>query len=310
MPVIGSIAGNLFSLKEVIIINLLIKVGCYLSMFFKRFQPKFYLSLIFICITAILVYPTFMLSYLLFGFAVRKLRNELGEGTDVKVKTYSRLIAFAITPLQSLLLPFFMIASACILSSYLLKESRQEFSLRFHDIQEGVKKYYSILLHHAHFVVYGLSIPFIFYDNGVDISLLGIVYALGWVLYGVYKKLTKPHWILFSIGHILCSIALILLFFLQNIYLMMFFWLLTGLGGGVFFMPYPLMGIKEIEKHLPSLIAEGIGQVLGFIIWGISLYFIPHKNVLFYGAFLGIVTAVTGLIDYRKTKHIEQVFNE
>jgi hypothetical protein len=302
MPIIGCISNRFFSFQDVIYINLFIKLGCYLSIVDKRFYPSIYLPLTIFTICLIFLWPNFMPSYLLFGFFIYKIRLELESQTDSRIKTYSRLVAFAISPLRSLLLPLTMTFVACALSYDLMKNSQKKILFKLKSIKEGIQDYRSILFHHAHYFAYCYAMPFIFYQKGIVASLLGLFFVMGWALYQIYAKISKPDWRHFMFGHALSSCALISIYLSENIYFMAFFWLLTGFGGGVYFMPYALLQIEKRGKILQSYIAEGIGQIFGIAIWGISSCYIPQKISLLYGALFGVFTVLSGFIDYKKSR--------
>ena len=242
--------------------------------------------------------------FLFWGFSMMKLQKALGQHADKKIKSYARTAGFLISPAASLLyLPvFFAAVIPCAVLCRALLSAEAEYRIRIPAFESNAAVYTVMALHNAHYFAYAFTIPFLFIQGGLPVWLAGAAFFAGWIAYNSYDTLVKPRWPVFAAGHLLVAASLIGLYFTNSISLMILLWFLTGVGGGTAYMLKPLLDIKKNEQLKDLQTAEGIGHVLGIIVWIAAAVYCSFRCTLLAGAAVALLTFLSALIVHAAKK--------
>lgn len=153
----------------------------------------------------------------------------------------------------------------------------------------------TMLIHQAHYFSYAYFIPFLFLNmSGVSISLVGIVFSIGWISYSIAPLIFPKKSLIqyFSLGHLLASLTLFTIFsFSNNFWIVLGAWFFSGFGGGTVFY------LREMEHSISEKtdleLWENFGHIFGLIV-SITIIGISGQptNLFIIGGTIAVLTAL------------------
>lgn len=160
-----------------------------------------------------------------------------------------------------------------------------------------VRHYWLMFMHHAHYFSYCYIVLFLLINRfHMALPLVGILFFIGWSAYNIYEPFVPARAIYFFAGHIIAAFGVATIWLSgNNLFLCLFGWFATGLGGGTVYMIKDFMrGVQPI--HLSSSkTVESYGHVLGLLISLIGS--LANSVEVMYGAGItfAIITAALSL---------------
>ncbi|MCK6076578.1 hypothetical protein [Paenibacillus silvae] len=281
----------------VLVLNLLcLKLGEAVHEVFDGGNPFIWLVGALIAAIVLFNFPSFFPAFFVFGLFMMKVRDAAAKQSSRGVKIFARAIGFVCAPIHSALIYHIYLACVFGVCFYFVKQIKMDRAwVRYKiTIEENKPVYFTMLTHHAHYFIYAYSIPWLFsVQTNLSFVWMGVVFYVGWAAYNAYEKLVTPSWGLFIVGHIIAGGALIGLFFSSSLVSVMFWWFVTGLGGGTVYMLHSLLKTKNSKSSRELRIAEGIGHVFGIACWGAISLFYSMEYTFLAGAFLALLTIYT-----------------
>jgi len=156
-------------------------------------------------------------------------------------------------------------------------------------------------IHQIHYFSYVYFIIIIIFQlHHASIYYLGVYITLGWLTYIYMEKvLIKKQYYKYAIyGHSFLFLILGLLSnYYTDFYLLIFLWILTGIGGGtVFSIRYIAKNNKDItEKDIDF--SENIGHILGPLL-GLGIYKINNdfSNIFIFASLMALLVSILLII--------------
>ena len=246
--------------------------------------------------------PALWIVYLIFGLSMMKIRVELSAYSARSVKLSSRALGFILAPLYHPLVFALFVAVTFALCLFQSRHIQTNADPRWHwfTLPENKRVYLTMGIHHAHYFIYCYSIPISFAAwSDLPLWSMGLVFFVGWAAYNIYEKWLRPSWTAFIIGHLIGAISLVGLYFAEALSPLLFWWFMTGLGGGTVFMLHRLVPRPADVVDREMSITEGFGHVFGVAAWGVLIFFVSPESPYLAGA---ILAALSMLIAYNAKK--------
>ncbi|MCX7569337.1 hypothetical protein OS242_05140 [Tumebacillus sp. DT12] len=246
--------------------------------------------------------PDLSVLYFVFGLAMMKIRVELSAYSARSVKLSSRALGFILAPLfHPVVFEIFVVATfaLCLLHIKHIKTNEAP-RLHWFTLPENKRVYWTMGVHHAHYFIYCYSIPISFAAwSDLPMWSMGLVFYVGWAAYNAYEKWLRPSWPAFIIGHFIGALSLIGLYYAEALSPLLFWWFMTGLGGGTVFMLHRLVPRPADVVDRELSITEGFGHVFGVAVWGLLIFTVSPESPYLAGA---ILAALSMFIAYNASK--------
>jgi hypothetical protein len=154
-----------------------------------------------------------------------------------------------------------------------------------------------MLVHQMHYFCYYSLIPFVFWRIfDLDSYFVSAAFVVGWASYIAADMLwSVPSKLVFLNGHILAAVCIALLATGGNMWWALFWWFMSGFGGGTVFVIRSVGKTPRMEDALDQW--ETFGHIVGPFICLLVLSLSHSWSVPFYtSAALAIASAVLGML--------------
>lgn len=262
------------------------------------------LSLInFILIINYIANPNFV-SYISIFFLttsiIQSLRAESKNDVSTELKRTFRIFGFLI----SYLFNFKFLISINIMIFIFIFFNKEKNKITYFFPKNKKKLGKIMIFHQLHYFSYVYILLIIFYYNySLNLLKIGISFSISWIVYTSISIFitSKNYKKIFIIGHLYLGILLFSLAFIDSIYLVNLFWILSGIGGGTVFC------IKKLSKDKlePNevIFYENMGHILGVLIsLGFTLKYSNLKYIFFISSCFALIACIL-MIKYKENNH-------
>ncbi|HYE09043.1 MAG TPA: hypothetical protein VEF53_02560 [Patescibacteria group bacterium] len=220
------------------------------------------------------------------------------------LKRTLRILGFAFSPLFSISIMVFI--SIIIFISCHLSNIKQSNIILFEKIK---LPYYIMITHQIHYFSYSYLILIkIFEVDNFNGFFTSGMFVLGWITYTAtpYMLRKRSYERYFIFGHISLFIILVSMYFLNNLYIKIILWVLTGFGAATVFCIERIFAKNRIQNKHQLDLSENTGHIMG-LCSGLLIYNLFHSidSVIMSAGVYALLTAIM-MLRYLKTNTLEE----
>lgn len=224
-------------------------------------------------------YLLFLLAYTMLNIVVQSMRSLKKADVNTTIKRIFRMSGFLIVPFFSIKI----ILCISIILFFLSLQLESHKSVKCKLIYPKIKLINLVMIiHQMHYFCYVYFIIILMSSYLVkDKFILGGLFTLGWITYTSVSHILKKstYYKYLCIGHIwLAGTLIILALNINNIYLIIVLWILTGFGGGTVFCINKINKYRGDSSESNMNFSENIGHVLGVAI-GLLVFTITQSII-------------------------------
>lgn len=220
------------------------------------------------------------------------------------LKRSFRIAGFALSPIMllgdgQLILPLSMLLCVFLVYKDIIAQSKDKKIIRGKETKViGISMV--MIFHQMHYFVYTYIMPIYIYQMTGNIIISGLIFSATWVVYLLPQTFAEKFNIInykkiFFICHIflgLCMACIAISAYFNKIMYVLFFWLLTGFGGGsVFCIRY----LSKKYEFTDMDFSENIGHFFGPLV-AVVLCFLFTEHIFAILPFISCIFVIVALI--------------